>query len=210
VYRGGRPLGCHRRRGRCHPRVRRAQFPPQDRTVRDPRAQRQSPRPNPRGVLLPASTNATVAVTGLPSGDVLHVYRRRSSRRCGSAPGRAACGRGMRWRGRRPARAGGDCAGTRRAEGRAGRWGGRPRSIRPERLNLSAPVYGPRKTFGHRAGSASYEALPQNTRKSWAFLWNIMLPWNRVLTSSMSIFQTSCEHVFVVLTVCAWRAVYCT
>jgi hypothetical protein len=40
-------------------------------------------------------------------------------------------------------------------------------------------------------------------------LWNIMLPWNRVLTSSMSIFQTSCEHVLV-LTVCAWRAVYCT
>jgi hypothetical protein len=34
-----------------------------------------------------------------------------------------------------------------------------------------------------------------------------MLPWNRVLTSSMSIFQTSCEHVLVVLTVCAWRAV---
>jgi hypothetical protein len=28
-----------------------------------------------------------------------------------------------------------------------------------------------------------------------------MLPWNRVLTSSMSIFQTSCEHVLVVLTV---------
>jgi hypothetical protein len=34
-----------------------------------------------------------------------------------------------------------------------------------------------------------------------------MLPWNRVLTSSMSIFQTSCEHVLVVLTVCAWGAV---
>jgi hypothetical protein len=32
-------------------------------------------------------------------------------------------------------------------------------------------------------------------------------PWNRVLFSSMSIFQTSCEHVLVVLTVCAWRAV---
>jgi hypothetical protein len=38
-------------------------------------------------------------------------------------------------------------------------------------------------------------------------LWNIMLPWNRVLTSPMPIFQTSCEHVLVVLTVCAWRAV---
>jgi hypothetical protein len=38
-------------------------------------------------------------------------------------------------------------------------------------------------------------------------LWDIMLPWNRVLTSSMSIFQTSCEHVHVALTVCAWRAV---
>jgi hypothetical protein len=38
-------------------------------------------------------------------------------------------------------------------------------------------------------------------------MWNIMLPRNRVLTSSMSIFQTSCEHVLVVLTVCAWRAV---
>jgi hypothetical protein len=28
--------------------------------------------------------------------------------------------------------------------------------------------------------------------------------------SSMSTFQTSCEHVLIVLTVCAWRAVYCT
>jgi hypothetical protein len=36
--------------------------------------------------------------------------------------------------------------------------------------------------------------------------WNIMMPWNLVLTSSMSIFQTSCEHVLVALTVCAWRA----
>jgi hypothetical protein len=30
--------------------------------------------------------------------------------------------------------------------------------------------------------------------------WNIMLAWNHVLTSSMSIFQTSCEHVLVVRT----------
>jgi hypothetical protein len=37
-------------------------------------------------------------------------------------------------------------------------------------------------------------------------MWNIMLPWNRVLTSSTSIFQTSREHVLVVLTVCVWRA----
>jgi hypothetical protein len=35
-------------------------------------------------------------------------------------------------------------------------------------------------------------------------VWNIALPWNRVLTSSMSIFQTSCEHMLVVHTVCAW------
>jgi hypothetical protein len=35
-----------------------------------------------------------------------------------------------------------------------------------------------------------------------------MLAWNRVLTSSMSIFQTSCEHVLVALAVCAWRAVW--
>jgi hypothetical protein len=34
-----------------------------------------------------------------------------------------------------------------------------------------------------------------------------MLPWNRVLTSSTSIFQTSCERVLVALTVCACRAV---
>jgi hypothetical protein len=33
------------------------------------------------------------------------------------------------------------------------------------------------------------------------YLWNIILPWNRVLTSSMSIFQTSREHVLVALTV---------
>jgi hypothetical protein len=31
-------------------------------------------------------------------------------------------------------------------------------------------------------------------------LWNIMPPWNRVRTISMSIFQTSCEHVLVALT----------
>jgi hypothetical protein len=52
--------------------------------------------------------------------------------------------------------------------------------------------------------------LPATAHRVAPCLWNIMLPWNRVLTSSMSIFQTSCEHALVVLTVCAWRAVYCT
>jgi hypothetical protein len=37
-------------------------------------------------------------------------------------------------------------------------------------------------------------------------LWNIMLPWNRVVTSSISLFQTSCEHMLVALTVCTWSA----
>jgi hypothetical protein len=35
---------------------------------------------------------------------------------------------------------------------------------------------------------------------------NIVLPWNGVPTSSRSIFQTSCEHVLVSLTVCTGRA----
>jgi hypothetical protein len=35
-----------------------------------------------------------------------------------------------------------------------------------------------------------------------------MLPWNRVLTSSMSIFQTSREHVRVALTVSTFCACY--
>jgi hypothetical protein len=38
------------------------------------------------------------------------------------------------------------------------------------------------------------------------FLWDNMLPWHRVLTSSKSIFQMACEHVLVALTVCAGRA----
>jgi hypothetical protein len=42
--------------------------------------------------------------------------------------------------------------------------------------------------------------------KSVYQLWNIMPPWNRVLTSSMSIFQTSREHVLVALTV----STFCT
>jgi hypothetical protein len=33
-----------------------------------------------------------------------------------------------------------------------------------------------------------------------------MLPRNRVLTSSVLMFQTSREHVLVARTVCAWRA----
>jgi hypothetical protein len=37
-------------------------------------------------------------------------------------------------------------------------------------------------------------------------LWNIMLPMNRVQTSSMSIFQTSPEHVLVALTVSTFWA----
>jgi hypothetical protein len=37
-------------------------------------------------------------------------------------------------------------------------------------------------------------------------MWNIMLPWNRVQTSSMSIFQTSREHVLVALTAITLRA----
>jgi hypothetical protein len=37
-------------------------------------------------------------------------------------------------------------------------------------------------------------------------LWNIMLPWNRVVTSSLSIFQTSREHVLVALTVSTFCA----
>jgi hypothetical protein len=37
-------------------------------------------------------------------------------------------------------------------------------------------------------------------------LWNITLPWIRVLTSSMSTFQTSCEHVPVALTVSTFCA----
>jgi hypothetical protein len=37
------------------------------------------------------------------------------------------------------------------------------------------------------------------------FLWNIMLPSNRVLTSSTSNFQTSCEYVMVALTTWTWR-----
>jgi hypothetical protein len=37
-------------------------------------------------------------------------------------------------------------------------------------------------------------------------LWYITLPWNRVLTSSISTFQTSCEHVPVALTVSTFCA----
>jgi hypothetical protein len=37
-------------------------------------------------------------------------------------------------------------------------------------------------------------------------MWNIMLRWNRGLTSSIWIFQTSSEHVLVALSVITWRA----
>jgi hypothetical protein len=37
-------------------------------------------------------------------------------------------------------------------------------------------------------------------------VWNMMLPWHRVLTSSMSIFQTLFEHVLVALTVSTFCA----
>jgi hypothetical protein len=35
-------------------------------------------------------------------------------------------------------------------------------------------------------------------------MWNIMLPWNRVLISSMKILQTSCELVLVAHAVRVW------
>jgi hypothetical protein len=52
-----------------------------------------------------------------------------------------------------------------------------------------------------------WETVPFLMDTEWEIMaWNIMLPWNRVLTSSISIFQTSREHVLVVLTVCVSRA----
>jgi hypothetical protein len=54
----------------------------------------------------------------------------------------------------------------------------------------------------------THKQVSANNRLKSSQLWNIILPWNRVLTSSMSIFQTSREHVIVALTVstfCAWH-----
>jgi hypothetical protein len=50
--------------------------------------------------------------------------------------------------------------------------------------------------------------FPELIRPARKLPWNIMLPWNRVQTSSMSIFQTSREHVLVALTVGTFFACY--
>jgi hypothetical protein len=54
-----------------------------------------------------------------------------------------------------------------------------------------------------RQGSNKELLESSEARLSCSSLWNIKLPWNRGLTSSMSIFQTSGEHVLVVPAVCA-------
>jgi hypothetical protein len=62
-------------------------------------------------------------------------------------------------------------------------------------------------------GSDVMKELPGNFMQfspSWLALalWNIVLPWNSVLTRSKLIFQTSREHLLVPVALSTWRAFY--